>query len=81
MFLFNQILMLVNVQATGSWSDWSSSDNDRSFTASSSDPAKQEEMRKRREERKLHRQNELQAKKASKGGPLKLGAKKIDLLE
>lgn len=38
-------------------------------------------MRKRREERKLHRQNELQAKKATKSGPLRLGAKKIESLD
>jgi hypothetical protein len=38
-----------------------------------------EESRKRREEKKMARQKELEAKRAAKqsGGPLKLGAKKL----
>jgi len=36
-------------------------------------------MRNRRDERKLHRQKELETKKSTKSGPLKLGAKKIQM--
>ena len=38
-----------------------------------------EEARKKREERKLQRQKELEARRATKlsGGPMKLGTKKI----
>jgi SCY1-like protein 1 len=56
--------------------DWNT-DDWGSSTASVPDPEKQEEMRKRREERKLQRQKELEAKKSSKPGPMKLGAKKV----
>lgn len=41
--------------------------------------AKLEEARKKREERKLMRQKELEARRASRtiGGPMKLGSKKL----
>lgn len=39
--------------------------------------SKLEEARKKREERKLQRQKELEARRANKSGPMKLGAKKV----
>lgn len=44
-----------------------------------SNNSKLEEARKKREERKLMRQKELEARKASRavGGPMKLGAKRL----
>lgn len=57
--------------------------DDRDFEPLDEHPAsnnpKLEEARKKREERKLMRQKELEARRASRtaGGPMKLGAKKM----
>ena len=58
--------------------DWNSDDwgSPVKTAATAEGDDKAEEMRRRREERKLHRQQELETKKSSKG-PLKLGAKKM----
>ncbi|CAL8111632.1 unnamed protein product [Orchesella dallaii] len=59
-------------------SEWGSTDSDGgSLAGRTTDPEKLEEMRKRREERKLHRQNELETKRSTRKGPMKLGSKKI----
>ncbi|KAI5706113.1 N-terminal kinase-like protein [Diaphorina citri] len=63
-----------DVNSTGGWEDteWSPIEE--------TEPSiKMEESRKRREEKKMARQKELEAKRAAKqsGGPLKLGAKKL----
>lgn len=58
--------------------NWGSADSDGgNLGGRTTDPEKLEEMRKRREERKLHRQNELETKRSNRKGPMKLGAKKI----
>jgi len=58
---------------------WGSTDSEgANISGRTTDPEKLEEMRKRREERKLHRQNELETKRTTtRKGPMKLGAKKI----
>ena len=56
--------------------DW----NDTEFEPFEDNPAinpKLEEALKKREERKLMRQKEMGVRKQSKGGPMKLGAKKL----
>lgn len=40
---------------------------------------KLEEARRKREEKKIQRQRELEQRRAARGGPLKLGAKKLEL--
>ncbi|XP_076052648.1 N-terminal kinase-like protein yata isoform X2 [Oratosquilla oratoria] len=51
----------------GGWEDWTSAG---SLT-------KGDEVRRQREERKLQRQKEIEAKRAARAGPMKLGAKKL----
>jgi len=53
----------------GGWDDWGS--------GGQNDEGGKEEARKRREEKRAERQKELEAKRAAKKGPMKLGAKKM----
>ena len=55
--------------------DWGDTDwgND-SFASKSNDT--EDEKKKLREEKRLQRQKEIEAKRAAKKGPMKLGAKK-----
>ena len=61
--------------------DWNNSDwNAVETNSGDSGVGRSEELKKRREERKLQRQMELEAKRSNKAGPMKLGAKKnLDL--
>ena len=57
------------------WSSWQ--DDNEGFVNSPLN--KMEELRKEREEKKLQRQKEIEAKRAARSGPMKLGAKKVQL--
>lgn len=52
----------------GGWDDWG---------AGGQEDVSKDEARKRREEKRAERQKELEAKRAAKKGPMKLGAKKM----
>ena len=53
----------------GGWDDWGAS--------SPGGEESKDEARRRREEKRAERQKELEAKRAAKKGPMKLGAKKM----
>ncbi|XP_071533410.1 N-terminal kinase-like protein [Panulirus ornatus] len=53
----------------GGWDDW--------LDQQTSGFSKAEEQRRQREEKKLQRQREIEAKRATRTGPMKLGAKKM----
>jgi len=53
----------------GGWDDWGS--------GGQTEDGGKEEARRRREEKRAERQKELEAKRAAKKGPMKLGAKKM----
>ena len=50
------------------WDDWGNE--------TSTKPQTDDEKKRQREEKRLQRQKELEAKRAAKKGPMKLGAKK-----
>nr|CAH7725902.1 unnamed protein product [Callosobruchus chinensis] len=71
----NQKNNIINRSPQSHWEDGKIENNDSSHNNS-----KLEEAKKKREERKLMRQKELEAKRATRvigGGPMKLGSKKI----
>ena len=53
--------------SSAGWDDWGNSNTEES----------KDEARKRREEKRLERQKEIEAKRAAKKGPMKLGGKKM----
>lgn len=68
-----------NSHARNRQSNWEEHEFEPLEEHPSSGNAKLEEARKKREERKLLRQKELEARRVSRttGGPMKLGAKKM----
>jgi len=74
----NKVSPLKNHSNSKSLVDWGTEDwNESPAEVPADSTGRQEEMRKRREERKLLRQHELETKKSVKPGPMKLGARKI----
>lgn len=57
------------------WDDWGN--QNAGLSSSHSGNSKGDEQRRQREEKRLQRQKEIEAKRAARAGPMKLGAKKI----
>ncbi|XP_063584982.1 N-terminal kinase-like protein isoform X2 [Penaeus indicus] len=57
------------------WDDWEAKSPAESSTIGGN--SKADEQRRQREEKRLQRQKEIEAKRAARAGPMKLGAKKI----
>ena len=59
-------------QDNSNWADW----GDNNTPAFSNFDTDADEKKRQREEKRLQRQKEIEAKRAAKKGPMKLGAKK-----
>ncbi|KAB7499520.1 N-terminal kinase-like protein [Armadillidium nasatum] len=68
-------LQTSNSNADSSWGTWDDASNIKVEKDFDSEPWN--ESRKQREEKKLQRQKEIEAKRAARGGPMKLGTRKF----
>ncbi|KAK7067531.1 N-terminal kinase-like protein [Halocaridina rubra] len=59
----------------GGWDEWGEQDTAQGTCNAGN--SKVDEQKRQREERRLQRQKEIEAKRAARAGPMKLGAKKI----
>ncbi|XP_068200281.1 N-terminal kinase-like protein isoform X2 [Palaemon carinicauda] len=65
----------MKTSSSGGWDEWGGQNPEISSMQGNS--SKAEEQRRQREEKRLQRQKEIEAKRAARAGPMKLGAKKI----